>query len=65
MDSLTLSGLLAVTLMLVFYALEDRSPWFRFRRDLCARLGLRLPSGGVAIRRDRGDMGRCGRLAVA
>lgn len=28
MDSLTLFGLLAVTLMLVSYALEDRSPWY-------------------------------------
>ena len=28
MDSLTLFGLLAVTAMLVFYALEDRSAWF-------------------------------------
>jgi hypothetical protein len=28
MDPLTLFGLLAVTAMLVFYALEDRSPWF-------------------------------------
>jgi len=28
LDSLTLFGLLAVTAMLVFYALEDRSPWF-------------------------------------
>ena len=28
MDSLTLFGLLAVKAMLVFYALEDRSPWF-------------------------------------
>ena len=28
MDSLTLFGLLAVTAMLVFYALEYRSPWF-------------------------------------
>ena len=28
MDSLTLFGLLAVALMLVFYALEDRSSWF-------------------------------------
>jgi hypothetical protein len=27
MDGLTLFGLLAVSLMLVFYALEDRSPW--------------------------------------
>jgi hypothetical protein len=28
MDNLTLFGLLAVTAMLVFYALEDRSPWY-------------------------------------
>ncbi|HVO29696.1 MAG TPA: hypothetical protein VMV18_03135 [bacterium] len=28
MDALTLFGLIAVSLMLVFYALEDRSPWF-------------------------------------
>lgn len=28
MDGLTLFGLVAVTLMLVFYALENRSPWF-------------------------------------
>jgi len=27
MDSLTVFGLLAVTAMVVFYALEDRSPW--------------------------------------
>lgn len=28
MDALTAFGLVAVTAMLVFYALEDRSPWF-------------------------------------
>jgi hypothetical protein len=28
MDGLTLFGLVAVTAMLAFYALEDRSPWF-------------------------------------
>ena len=28
MDNLTLFGLVAVTLMLVTYALEQRSPWF-------------------------------------
>jgi hypothetical protein len=28
MDGLTIFGLLAVTAMLVFYALEDRSRWF-------------------------------------
>jgi len=27
-DNLTLFGLLAVTAMLVFYALEDHSPWY-------------------------------------
>ena len=28
LDPLSLFGLFAVTAMLVFYALEDRSPWF-------------------------------------
>jgi hypothetical protein len=28
MDALTIFGLFAVTAMLVFYALEKRSPWF-------------------------------------
>ena len=28
MSALSLFGLLAVSLMLVFYALEERSPWF-------------------------------------
>lgn len=28
MDTLTLFGLVAVVAMLVFYALEERSPWF-------------------------------------
>jgi hypothetical protein len=28
MDALTTFGLLAVTAMLAFYTLEDRSPWF-------------------------------------
>ena len=28
MDSLTIFGLFSVTAMLVFYALEHRSPWF-------------------------------------
>jgi hypothetical protein len=30
LDGLTLFGLLAVTAMLVFYALEDRSHWYVF-----------------------------------
>jgi hypothetical protein len=28
MDALTLSGVVAVTAMLIFYAVEDRSPWY-------------------------------------
>ena len=28
MEILTLSGLVAVSAMLIFYALEDHSPWF-------------------------------------
>jgi hypothetical protein len=28
MDALSLFGLSAVTAMLIFYALEDRSPWY-------------------------------------
>ena len=28
MDGLTLFGLLSLTAMLLFYALDDRSPWF-------------------------------------
>jgi len=28
MDGLTLFGLFSLTAMLIFYALEDRSPWF-------------------------------------
>jgi len=28
MDALTLFGLVAVSLMLLFYALEDRNPWY-------------------------------------
>lgn len=30
LDVLTLFGLLAVSAMLLFYALEDRSPWYIF-----------------------------------
>jgi hypothetical protein len=28
MDTVSLFGLVAVTAMLIFYALEDRSPWY-------------------------------------
>ena len=39
MDGLTLFGLFAVTLMLVCYALEDRSPWFILAFAVACALG--------------------------
>ena len=39
MDALTLFGLFAVTAMLIFYALEDRSPWFVLAFGLACALG--------------------------
>jgi hypothetical protein len=68
MDSLTLFGLFAVTAMLVFYALEDRSPWFILAFAGACALGSAYgflqgawPFGvveavwtGVAVRRWRG-----------
>ena len=39
MDALTLLGLLAVTAMLVFYALEDRSPWYILAFGMACALG--------------------------
>ena len=39
MDWLTLFGLLAVTAMLVCYALEDRSHWFLFAFAVACALG--------------------------
>lgn len=39
MDALTLFGLVAVTLMLVFYALEDRSHWSIFGFAVACALG--------------------------
>jgi len=39
MDSLTLFGLFAVTLMLVTYALEERSRWFIFAFAVACALG--------------------------
>ena len=39
MDGLTLFGLFAVTVMLVFYALEPRSPWFIFGFAVACVLG--------------------------
>jgi hypothetical protein len=39
LDALTLFGLFAVTAMLVFYALEDRSPWFILAFAVACALG--------------------------
>jgi len=39
MDSLTLFGLFAVTVMLIFYSLEKRSPWFILAFGLSCLLG--------------------------
>jgi hypothetical protein len=39
LNSLTAFGLFAVTAMLIFYALEDRSPWFIFAFALACSLG--------------------------
>jgi hypothetical protein len=38
-DELTFFGLIAVTAMLVTYALEDRSPWFVFGFAAACALG--------------------------
>jgi hypothetical protein len=67
MDALTLFGLMAVTAMLVFYALEDRSPWFilAFCRRLRSCVALRLPARRLAFRRRGGDLGGGRRLALA
>jgi hypothetical protein len=39
MDTLTLFGLLAVSAMLVFYALEDRSHWYTLAFAVACGLG--------------------------
>ena len=39
MDGLTLFGLFAVTMMLVTYALEARSPWYVFGFAIACALG--------------------------
>jgi len=38
-DALSLFGLFAVTAMLVFYAVEDRSPWFILAFAVACALG--------------------------
>jgi len=39
LNALTAFGLFAVTAMLIFYALEDRSPWFIFAFALACAMG--------------------------
>ena len=58
MDGLTWFGLMAVTAMLLFYALEDRSAWFvlAFAGACALGFGLRLPAGRMAVRRGRGGL---------
>jgi len=57
-DSLTLFGLLAVTAMLVFYALEDRSRWFVLAfAEPAPWIALRLSPGRVALRPHGGGVG--------
>src|SRR6185437_2338282 len=60
MDALTLFGFAAVSLMLLCYALEDRSPWYVFGFAIaCALFGLyAVLQGGMAIRDRRGRLHR-------
>ena len=44
-DALTLFGLFAVSTMLLFYALEDRSPWFVFAFAIACALAAWLLVG--------------------
>jgi hypothetical protein len=59
MDVLTLFGLVAVTAMLVTYALEDRSHWFVLLFAMSCVLGSAYGflQGALAVRRGRGDLG--------
>ncbi len=52
MDSLTIFGLFAVTAMMLFYAVEDRSPWFVLAFAGSCVLGsvYGFLQGGMAIR---------------
>jgi hypothetical protein len=66
MDALTAFGLLAVTAMLIFYALEDRSPWFILAfAGACALGSVYGSAGRMAVRRRGGDLGRGRDLAMA
>jgi hypothetical protein len=66
LDGLTLFGLLSLSAMLVFYALEHRSHWFVLAMAGGVHRGLRLwfPSGRLALRRSRIDLGGGGVQAM-
>src|SRR5215204_3994600 len=66
MDGLTVFGLVAVTAMVVCYALEARNPLFVLGfAGACALASVYGPSGGLAVRRGRShlDCDRPGTLA--
>jgi hypothetical protein len=57
-DALTLFGLFAITAMLIFYELEDRSPWFIFAfAEACALGSVCGFLQGAALRADRSGFG--------
>jgi hypothetical protein len=66
MDGLAAFGLFAVTLMLVTYALEARSPWYILAFAGACALGSAYGffARRLAVRRSRGDLGRRGGAAV-
>jgi hypothetical protein len=66
MDGLALFGLLAVTAMLVFRAIEDRSPWYiGVCGSMCAGLDLWLLTRRMAVWSGGSHLGapRCKSLA--
>jgi|SRR5258707_27930 hypothetical protein len=67
MDALTALGRLAVTLMLIFYALEDRSPWYILAFSGACVLGsiYGFLQGAWGLRIGRGYLGRCCSVALA
>ncbi len=60
MDALTLFGLFAVTMMLVCYAAEDRSPWFILAFAVSCALGSAYGflQGAWPFGPGRSDLGR-------
>ena len=65
MDRLSLFGLLAVTLMLLLYALENRSPWLILAfAGACALAPSTASRRSMALWGGGGDLGWCGRLEM-